>query len=395
MAIPAKNSARTRRIAAIIAVVAGLCGLAAAPALGAAKWVVKGAGFGHGIGMSQYGSSGYAKRGFDYAAILAHYYTGTTIGTVQSQPVRVLLLQAPSIRFSGANSACGADLTESKTYTAKRKGAKVMLTTKAGGRVANCGALLSASGGFTVELFGKGSYHGTLEIRSAKGGGRLSAINSVDIEDYVRGVVPRESIPSWPLEALKAQAVAARSYALASKVNGAGFDQYADTRSQVYGGAKAETPRTNQAVADTALQVVTYKGQIAQTFYFSTSGGHTEHNENVFIGGTPEPYLRGVPDPYEGEAGSPYFQWTRKFTSSSIQAKLGRMVKGKLRNIVVTQRGASPRIVKANVVGTGGTSSVSGPDLKEALGLPDTWAYFTRAKSRGAFSSSLIAELRD
>jgi stage II sporulation protein D len=283
-------------------------------------------------------------------------------------------------------------LTESKTYTAKRKGSKVMLNTKAGGRVANCGSVLTASGGFTVELFGKGSYRGGLEIRAAKGGGRLSVVNAVDLEDYVRGVVPRESIPSWPLEALKAQAVAARSYALASKVRGTGFDQYADTRSQVYGGAKAETSRTNQAVADTSLQVVTHQGKVAQTFYFSTSGGYTEHNENSFIGGTPEPYLRGVPDPYEGSAGSPYHAWTRKFTARALQSKLGRMLKGKLRNIVPIQRGASPRIVKANVIGTRGTTMVSGPDLRSALGLPDTWAYFTR--SRSAYRGSVTARVR-
>ena len=365
--------------------------LCPSPAGAASKWVVKGAGYGHGVGMSQYGAYGYAKNGFDYQTILTHYYTGTVIGTVPSQTIRVLLAQAPSVRFSGANSACGVGLTQSKTYTAKRKGKRVLLTTKAGRRLANCGGVLNADGGFTMEVEGKGSYRGGLQIRAAKRGGRLSVINAVDLEDYVRGVVPRESIPSWPLEALKAQAVAARSYALASSVNGAGFDQYADTRSQVYGGARAETTRTNQAVADTALQVVTYRGKVAQTFYFSTSGGYTEHNENSFIGGTPEPYLRGVPDPYEAQTGSPYVRWTRKFSNSAMQSKLGRMLKGKLRNVVVVQRGASPRIVKAKVVGSRGATMVSGPDLRSALALPDTWAYFTRARSnyRGSVTARL------
>jgi stage II sporulation protein D len=389
MLIPGKNT-RTHALAAALAALALL--LCAPAADAATKWVVKGAGFGHGVGMSQYGAAGYAKSGFDYQSILTHYYTGTTVGTTTTQTVRVLLLQAPSVRFSGANSACGVGLTESKTYTAKGRGSKVLLTTKAGGRLANCGSVLNADGGFTIEVEGKGSYRGGLEIRAAKGGGRVSVVNAVNLEDYVRGVVPRESIPSWPLEALKAQAVAARSYALASKVSGAGFDQYADTRSQVYGGARAETTRTNQAVADTALQVVTYQGKIAQTFYFSTSGGYTEHNENSFIGGTPEPYLRSVPDPYEAAAGSPYHQWTRNFTNAAMQSKLGGMLKGKLRNIVVVQRGASPRVVKAKVVGSGGTTMVSGPDLRSALALPDTWAYFTR--SRSAYRGSVTARVR-
>ena len=377
MVTPGKDLLR-----ALSVVAAAVALLACAPAASAApKWVVKGAGFGHGVGMSQYGAAGYAKNGFDYQSILAHYYSGTAIGTTTAQTVRVLLMQTNSVRFSGANAACGVGLTESKTYTAKRKGSKVLLMAKAGGRLANCGAVLNAAGGFTVEVEGKGSYRGSLEVRPAKGGGTLSVVNAVDLEDYVRGVVPRESIPSWPLEALKAQAVAARSYALASRVNGAGFDQYADTRSQVYGGARAETTKTNQAVADTALQVVTHQGKIAQTFYFSTSGGYTEHNENVFIGGSPEPYLRGVPDPYEAAAGSPYNAWTRKFTTAAMQSKLGRLVKGKLRDIIVVQRGASPRVVKARVIGTGGATMVSGPDLRTALGLPDSWAYFTKGRS--------------
>jgi stage II sporulation protein D len=387
---PAWRFAIGAAIAVLVLLAAG-----APRAEAASQWVVKGAGYGHGVGMSQYGALGHAKRGFDYSAILAHYYSGTLLGTIPTQTVRVLLLQAPSIRFSGANSACGADLTESKTYVAKRKGSKVLLNTKGGGRVASCGKLLSAAGGFTVELFGKGSYRGALEIRAAKSRGRLATINAVDLEDYVRGVIARESPPSWPLEALKAQAVAARSYAVSSPVRGAGFDHYADTRSQVYGGAKAETTRTNQAVADTALQVVTYQGRVAQTFFFSTSGGYTEDNENSFLGGTPAPYLRGVPDPYEGEAGSPYFKWNRKFSHASMDAKLGRRVKGKLRNIVVTKRGASPRIVRARIVGSGGSTNISGPDLKAALGLPDTWAYFTKARlAPKRFRGSVTATLR-
>jgi stage II sporulation protein D len=340
---------------------------------------VSGAGYGHGIGMSQYGAHGFAKRGFGYSAILAHYYTGTTIGTTAPQQVRVLLLAStPRIRFRGATEACGASLSETKGYVARRKGPGVSLRTKAGAKVANCGALLSATGGDTVEVVGKGTYRGALEVRPSSVRGRLNAVNVLDLESYVRGVVPRESPGSWPLEALKAQAVAARSYAIANRVKGNGFDQYDDTRSQAYGGAAAETTRTNQAVSDTASQVVLYQGEVAQTFYFSTSGGMTENNENVFLGGTPELYLRGVPDPYEGEVNSAYHQWKRKFSAQKMQAALGDRVRGRLKNIVVTQRGVSPRIVKASLVGSGGTTTISGPDLKVRLGLPDSWAYFSR-----------------
>jgi stage II sporulation protein D len=345
---------------------------------------VRGAGFGHGVGMSQYGAYGYAKNGFTYDAILAHYYTGITLGTTASRTVRVLLRPyVPSVSFRGASSACGKNLSPGTSYVAKRKGSGVVLRTNGGGAVASCGALLSATGAPTVTVAGKGSYRGALEVRAAKVPGKVSAINAVELEDYVRGVVSKESPASWPPEALKAQAVAARSYAIASPVRGAGFDQYDDTRSQVYGGAGAETAKTDQAVAATALQVVMYQGRVAQTFFFSTSGGHTENNENSSLGfgQPPVPYLRGVDDPYEASAGSPYEHWTRRFSASKMQGALGSLVRGKLRNIVVTQRGVSPRIVHANLVGSSGTTTVTGPDLRDALGLPDTWAFFTTTRA--------------
>jgi stage II sporulation protein D len=356
---------------------------------------VKGAGFGHGIGMSQYGAFGSAKAGLAYDAILRQYYSGTTIGKTASQTVRVLLRpNLASASFSGASSACGATLSEGATYTAKRKGSRVVLNRKGGGRVARCGKLLSATGGDSVSLAGRGAYRGALEIRVAKVPGKLNAINAVELEDYARGVIAKESPSSWPLEALKAQAVAARSYAISTPVRGAGFDQYPDTRSQVYGGIAAETARTNQAVTDTALQVVMHGGKVAQTFFFSTSGGHTENNENSFLGGTPAPYLRGVPDPYEAQAGSPYHVWTRKFSQGGLQAELGGLVKGKLKRIDIVKRGVSPRIVKAKIVGTGGASTASGPTLRARLGLPDTWASFLSPRqARSAKARRAVAAL--
>ena len=368
-----------RRLPAAAALAAILCLLAAAPSAGAkGRWVIKGAGFGHGIGMSQYGAYGYAKHGTGYKAILKHYYTGTTIEQkAGGQSIRVLLRPyQPTVRFKGASAACGAGLSEKKTYTAKRKGSKVVLLNKSGTRLANCGGLLSATGGASVTLIGKGAYRGAIEARPSSVPGKLNAINNVAIEDYVKGVIAGESPSSWPLDALKAQAVAARSYGISTKVGGDGFDQYDDTRSQVYGGVGAETARTNQAAEASVGEVVLYNGKVAQTFFMSTSGGHTENNENSFLGGTPEPYLRGVVDPYDDA--SPYHRWTRKLSASQMQAELGSRVRGKLKRIVVTKRGVSPRIVKAKLIGSGGVTRVSGPDLRSYLGLPDTWANFKR-----------------
>ena len=355
------------------------CVLAVPAAASAKVWVVKGAGFGHGVGMSQYGAYGYAKHGFKYDQILTHYYTGTTIGSTPDKPVRVLLRDSVgSVAFHGANSACGTPIKRGKAYVAKRKGGGVVLRSKKGRVIARCGAVMTATGAPTIVVAGKGAYRGSLEVRGSSSG--LDAINLLDVEDYVRGVVSRESPSSWPIEALKAQAVAARSYALSGSGHGS-FDVFDDTRSQAYGGVAAETVKTDRAVSDTHLQVVLYKDKVAQTFFFSTSGGHTENNEfsSLGFGQPPVPYLRGVDDPYEATAGSPYEHWKRKYSIGRISGALrGIGLRGKLRNVVVTQRGASPRIVHANLIGSGGTTTVNGPQLASALGLPDTWAFFKK-----------------
>ena len=355
------------------------CALVLPAAASAKVWVVKGAGFGHGVGMSQYGAYGYAKHGFKFDQILTHYYTGTTIGTTPDKSVRVLLRDSVgSVAFHGANTACGVAIKAGKTYVAKRKGGGVVVRSKKGRLIAKCGAVATATGAPTVVVSGKGTYRGSLEVRATTGG--LDAINVLDIEDYVRGVVSRESPSSWPIEALKAQAVAARSYVLSSSGHGS-FDVFDDTRSQAYGGVGAETAKTDQAVSATHLQVVLYRGKVAQTFFFSTSGGHTENNEFSSLGfGQPAiPYLRGVDDPYEAEAGSPYEHWKRKYSLARMSSALhGLGLRGKLKNIVVTQRGASPRVVHANLIGSGGTTTVNGPQLAGALGLPDTWAFFKK-----------------
>jgi stage II sporulation protein D len=352
----------------------------AAPAAeGKVIWRIKGAANGHGVGMSQWGAFGFAKHGAGYREILGHYYRGTEVSTTSPQTVRVLLRPFQKVvKFRDASSACGKQLAESKTYYAKRKASAVILRNAKGVKLANCGGLMRATGGKSVVLLGKGSYRGALEARPSTVAGELNAINGVGLDDYVRGVVPPEMPTSWPLSALRAQAVAARSYALASSVGGRGFEQYDDTRSQVYGGLGVETPRSNTAVNDTTNQVVTYKGKIAQTFFFSTSGGHTENNENVFLGGAPRAYLRGVPDPYDGA--SPYHRWRRKLSQGRMQRALGGLVRGKLRKIRVTKRGVSPRIVRAKLIGSRGVTKVRGQTLKSRLKLYDVWVYFKKVK---------------
>ena len=208
--------------------------------------------------------------------------------------------------------------------------------------------------------------------------GSLNAVNAVAIDQYVKGVIANESPPSWPLAALEAQAVAARSFALSTSVDGNGFDLYDDTRSQVYEGIDSETARSNAAAAATRGQVVLYRGQIAQTFFSACSGGHTESVQNVFFG-SPIPYLVGVPDPYDGAC--PLHTWTLRFSEAEISARLGPYLDGRLKQVVVTKRGASPRIVWARLVGTGGTTTIRGDQLETALGAYDRWMTFHKAGS--------------
>jgi stage II sporulation protein D len=352
-----------------VAVALALAILSSATAEARVVWKVPGGGFGHGVGLSQYGAYGFANHGRGWRKIVSHYYRNTAIEATENLVVRVLLRPyLPKAVFTGATAACGVKLGEAKTYRAVRKGGDVLLLNPKGITRRNCGSLLAANGGKTVVLKGKGAYRGALQVRPSSVPGRVNAINALAVEKYVRGVVALESPSSWPMNALRAQAVVARSYGLASDVGGRGFDLYDTTASQVYGGVGAETANTNSAVKETKLQVVKYKGRIATTYFFSTSGGYTESNEFVF-GGEPIPYLRGVPDPYDGA--SPFHRWVRKFSQRQMQAALSEDVRGKLRKIVVLRRGDSPRIFRARLVGSGGKTKISGQELKLDLGLLD------------------------
>jgi stage II sporulation protein D len=157
---------------------------------------------------------------------------------------------------------------------------------------------------------------------------------------------------------------------------GDGWDQYPDTRSQVYGGVSAETPATDEAVAETSGEVVTYQGRPVVTYFFSTSGGRTEDVENTSLGTEPLPWLKSVDDPYD--SASPKHRWgPYKWSRATAAARLRGLVKGSFRGIQVVRRGISPRIVEADVVGSRGRTRVSGSTLRARLGLYDTWAYFT------------------
>jgi stage II sporulation protein D len=354
---------------------------AAASAKTTSTFTIRGAGFGHGVGMSQYGALGYAQHGWTAPDILAHYYTGTQLGTTDpSQTVRVLLATGSSARISGAAQAGARRLDPTKTYTVRRGGAASVQLRSGKRKLTFTAPLQIAGAGGVVQLSGHGTYRGVLEITPGVLSG-ITVVNAVSLEDYVQGVVPAESPASWPLEALKAQAIAARTYAITTGRGGT-FDQYADTRSQVYDGVSVETPASNEAVADTRGQVVTYQGQPVVTYFFSTSGGRTENVENSFIGAAPEPWLKSVEDPYDNV--SPRHRWTFRMSAWRAGQKLRGLYSGSFRGIKVLQRGVSPRVVSAQVLGSRGSETVDGPTLKARLGLYDSWAYFRTITSRKA-----------
>src|SRR4051794_5404774 len=365
--------------------------LACAPAHAASTLTVKGAGYGHGVGMSQFGALGYAQHGASYKDILGHYYAGTSIGRAPDGTIVRVLLQSPKVAsFTGASKAGDRRLRPDQVYrVAATLDGRVELRSATNRRLARFDAPLTVVGrGTLLTLRGAaangvrdGAYRGWLEFRP-NAVGRVLAINAIGLEQYLAGVVGAESPSSWPAPALQAQAVAARTYALTTSAGGSlGFTQYADTRSQMYRGVASETASTNAAVNATSGQVVTYGGKPVVTYFFSTSGGRTENVEESVLGNTPRPWLRSVPDPYDDV--SPYHRWRVKMSLKDAAKKLGRsLVKGSLRGIVVVERGASPRVRAADVVGSKGRVRTSGAMLRKKLGLRDTWAYFTAVTAK-------------
>jgi stage II sporulation protein D len=336
------------------------------------RWVADGAGWGHGIGMSQYGAKGAAENGWDYRRILGHYYSNTEIGDAGGRTIRVLLGDGRgSVKFDGATRVNSKKLDPRKTYTATRRSGKVRIA-----GVGSFSGLARVRGnairwkGTTMNGVSNGRWRSYLELRPSSAGG-LTVVNALGLDNYVRGVIAGEMPSGWHPEALKAQAIAARSYALTTDRGGPVFDQYPDTRSQVYRGVSGETASTNAAVTATAGEVVKHNGAVAVTYFFSTSGGHTENVENSFVGAEPKPWLKGVEDPFD--SASPRHRWRFVYTQSQMQSRLSGYVKGTFRGLKVVKRGVSPRIVYADVLGSRGSTRITGPTLRARLGLYDTW----------------------
>jgi SpoIID/LytB domain protein len=312
------------RLGVALVVAAVVCATAGTARAGTTALIVTGHGWGHGVGMSQWGAYGYALHGWKYRRILAHYYPGTTMSRVGDMRVRVLLTQ-------GASSVTVGCATSMRVSDGKRLGKTLPAGTYGlGPRLVL--PVRKHGGGFSFGhfavfdcpraplTFDGREYHGTLALRSQGGG--VSVVNGLPLDTYLRGVVPSESPSHWPLAALEAQAVAARSYAMAELRPTSWYDLVPTTADQVYGGVRAERPRSDHAVFATLGQVLTWDGQVARTYYSSSSGGRTEAVQDAWPGSAPIPYLRSVPDPYDTY--SPHHDWgPYNFSASSLAAQLG------------------------------------------------------------------------
>jgi stage II sporulation protein D len=321
--------------------------------------------------MSQYGAYGQAIAGRTYDQILGHYYTGTEIGKAGRKEVRVLLAEGRrAVTVSSTAPFVAVDATGA-TYRLARGAltlrADLALPSEAGPGLASAVPPLVVRPGSKKALLGFDGrlYRGKLEI--VPQGEFLRVVNVVALESYLQGVVASEMPFTWPAEALKAQAVAARSYALASLVKGKPFDLYSDARSQVYLGVAGEKASTTDAVTDTAGEVVLYGGRVATTYYFSTSGGKTASAADVF--GFSVPYLVSRPDPWD--KASPYHSWGPVLLGArTIQAKLG------MDSRVVDATGTatpSSRLRSLVVQTTSGSETVPASLVRSALGLRSTW----------------------
>jgi SpoIID/LytB domain protein len=355
--------------------------------------VLEGHGFGHGHGMSQYGAQGAAKQGLTYRQIIDFYYPGTTWSEVTGG-VRVLISAdttsdvvvkaVPGLRLTDIGSSTTYPLPVPRgvkrwriTVGAGNKSVVQYLTGswhrwRPGGRAALVGdGQFGASTPLTLFTpSGARTYRGALRSASPVLGGKArDTVNVLSMDDYLRGVIPREMPASWQPEAVRAQAVAARTYATWSR------DQYptryyqiCDTSyCQVYGGQGAEDPRSNDAVTATANQILTYDDKPAFTQFSSSSGGWTSAGS--------VPYLTARADPYDDYTGNPVHAWSTDLGAARIERAYPAL--GTLTGIEVTRRDGNGdwkgRVWTLVLNGTKSDVTVSGDSFRARFGLRSAW----------------------
>jgi stage II sporulation protein D len=225
-------------------------------------------------------------------------------------------------------------------------------------------------------------YRGRLWLRAVDG--QLAVVNQVGLEDYLKGVLPGEVPSDWPLQALKAQAIAARSFAVsrALRSRDAPWDLDDSTASQVYRGADGERDKPSQAVDDSRGLVLGWHGQVIEAFFHSNSGGHTAAAGEVWGGASP-PYLQGEMD--SASEDQPHYAWAATVPREQAQRALERagLWKGYLDDMVGRERSDSGRWTQLDLLGGGARRRVSGNALRMALGADRLKSTLFRVRVRG------------
>jgi stage II sporulation protein D len=222
----------------------------------------------------------------------------------------------------------------------------------------------------TGELFQVGRFHyrGRLQIRLAPAG-KLRVINIVPLRYYLYGVLPQEISPDWKEEALKAQAIAARTYTLYRKATQAGkeYDIKSEIWDQVYKGYAREDPRTNRAVDETFGEILTYEGRPIAAYYHADSGGYTEDSQYVWS--VPQPYLKAVRAAYGAD--SPYAVWEATLSSAEIGHLLRQYgyTVGTVHKITILQRSPTGRVVLLRVYHSQGSLTLKGTEFRLMMGV--------------------------
>jgi stage II sporulation protein D len=344
-----------------------------APRGSGALFLLSGHGYGHGVGMGQWGAQGYALQGYTADQILAAYYPGTSAGQTTATSIRVLLasgkkkLEISSRRAISVEDADGFEYSLPAGETTLTPSLELAVNGEAAQALTPPLTFSPASG---TNLTLGHAYRGQLVVDVVNG--KLRAINVLPLEQYLYGVVSAEMPSTWLPAALEAQAVAARSYALASRRAGAPFDVYTDGRSQAYLGVSAETPAATEAVDETAGEVLLFNGNVADTLFSSSTGGRTQSAADAF-GPPGRPYLVSVADPYDTI--SPYHDWgpvpvTGKTLGHAVgvagrvvDATVKRNPSRRVKTVTVTSLAAGAPVMK----------SVGGAASQAALGLRSDW----------------------
>ncbi|KRF18834.1 hypothetical protein ASG90_02765 [Nocardioides sp. Soil797] len=353
---------------------------------------VVGHGYGHGHGMSQYGAEGAARQGLSWRQIVDFYYPGTkperdrgriTVLISADTSSDVVVDHRSHLRVTKESTGATHVVPDRGNGTWRLVPARDPSRTKVqfydGGWkrwMAFDGSVSFSAAGRPVRLHvgnAKLAYRGRLiSAIPAAGSTDRDTVNSVDLDTYVRGVVPSEMPATWSPAAVQAQSVAARTYGAYEKAHPrARHFQICDTTAcQVYRGVSGEHPRADAAVKATRGQVLVHRGEPAFTQFSSSSGGWTSANQF--------PYLPAKKDPYDGWSGNANHTWRISVDVSRIERAWPAI--GNLRSIKVTRRDGNGqwkgRIQSLTLVGGKRNVTVSGDTFRFTLGLKSTWLTF-------------------